>query len=516
MKKLLPLLLATTMTAALIASCAGDGGDENPGEPGSDRPAAATATATPTTTTTAAASTVAALEPCADLPSLPTASCGTVTVPLDRDDPGSASTRVAFALVPRTDTTRPGLGTIVPNPGGPGTSAIDATGALFTEALQPLMDRRDVLLIDPRGVGRSDAITCAALEGSSDTFGTLSQQRAAIGTCGEQLRDRVGDYGTNAVADDIDAVRASLGIDDLDLLGLSYGTYLMPVYAQRHPEHVRTLSLAGAYSINDDPTGAVGAAAFRRAVSLTCESLGTCSGDVVLADLTSLAAQLRTRPDSVDITFEGVSHHVVLDEWQLASVAGRVFSSVPDPDGLQALAAAAASARTGDLAPLREFVTASLTATAEIASSGAATVSVAQSWATTCHDYLRAFDYSDSPAERERAYDATQADLQEEDFAPFSASAWSTRADYDNGACLAWPDDPTAEVPFARGTELPDVPVLVLNGDLDANTPSASGRQAAAQFPHATFVEVPGAGHTPATTVEGLTRILSFIADGHT
>ncbi|NIZ91373.1 alpha/beta hydrolase [Kineococcus rubinsiae] len=507
MKKLLPLLLATTMTATLIASCAGDGGDGDPAAPAADRPA--------TAATTAPASTVAALASCADLPSLPTAVCGTVTVPLDRSDPGSASTRVAFALVPRTDTTRPGLGTIVPNPGGPGTSAIDATGALFTEALQPLVDRRDVLLIDPRGVGRSDAITCAALEGPDDTFGTLAQQRAAIGACGEQLGDRVGDYGTNAVADDVDAVRASLGIDDLDLLGLSYGTYLMPVYAQRHPEHVRTLSLAGAYSVNDDPTGAVGAAAFRRAVELTCENLGSCSGDVVLADLASLATQLRTHPESVDVPFEGAAHHVVLDEWRLASVAGRVFSSVPDPEGLQALAGAAASARTGDLAPLREFVTASLTATAEIASSGAEVVSVAQSWATTCHDYLRSFDYSDSPAEREQTYDATQADLQEEEFAPFSASAWTTRADYDNGACLAWPDDPTAEVPFARGTELPDVPVLVLNGDLDANTPSASGRQAAAQFPDATFVEVPGAGHTPATTPEGLTRILSFIAAGH-
>ena len=98
--------------------------------------------------------------------------------------PDGETTTVAFALVPRTDTSTPGLGTIVPNPGGPGTSTIDATGALFTGALESLMDRRDVLLIDPRGVGRSDAVTCAALDGPDLVFGTLQDQRAAIGECG--------------------------------------------------------------------------------------------------------------------------------------------------------------------------------------------------------------------------------------------------------------------------------------------------------------------------------------------
>jgi hypothetical protein len=44
---------------------------------------------------------------------------------------------------------------------------------------------------------------------------------------------------------------------------------------------------------------------------------------------------------------------------------------------------------------------------------------------------------------------------------------------------------------------LPDVPVLVLSGDLDANTPSFAGRQAAAQFRRTTFVEIPNQRHTP-------------------
>lgn len=520
MKKIPAVLAATLATAALLSSgaVAGAGADPRPGaragavevrqgvdQGGSHAPGAAMTTSR---------ATLRGLERCGGLPALPTARCGSVRVPLDRTDPGSATTEVAFALVPRTDRSRPGLGTIVPNPGGPGTSTIDATGALFTRALAPLGDRRDVLLVDPRGVGRSDAVDCEALAAPDLVFGSVEDQRTAVGECGRQLGDRVDAYGTTAVADDIEAVRARLGIDRLDLLGISYGTFLMPVYAQRHPDHVRTITMAGAYSVHDDPTGAVGAAAFRRAVRLTCGTTVSCSGREVLSDLRHLAGRLRERPRSVEVAYAGTVHRVVLDEWQLASVAGRVFSGVPDPDGLEALARSAAAAGRGRLAPLRAFVRTSLLASADIASSGPDVVSVAQSWATTCHDYPRTFSYADPVAVRRDTYAAGQAALDDGDFAPFSASAWTTRADYDNGACLAWPEDPTARAPFAPGTRLPDVPVLVLSGDLDANTPSVSGRAAAAQFPHATFVEVRGAGHTPATTPQGLSRILGFIAAG--
>jgi hypothetical protein len=47
---------------------------------------------------------------------------------------------------------------------------------------------------------------------------------------------------------------------------------------------------------------------------------------------------------------------------------------------------------------------------------------------------------------------------------------------------------------------MPDAPVLVLSGDLDANTPSLAGRQTAAQFPRSNWVEIPNASHTPSAT----------------
>ena len=44
---------------------------------------------------------------------------------------------------------------------------------------------------------------------------------------------------------------------------------------------------------------------------------------------------------------------------------------------------------------------------------------------------------------------------------------------------------------------MPDVPVLAVSGDLDTNTPAASGRKAADLFARAIFVEIPNVGHTP-------------------
>ncbi|GAA0242304.1 alpha/beta fold hydrolase [Cryptosporangium japonicum] len=472
---------------------------------------AAGAQLTPTVSTT----TLNALVACPELPSLPTARCGRITVPRDREHPAEGTIQVSFALVPHTDTSRPGLGTIVPNPGGPGTSTIDLSGGLFAEALTPLLDRRDLLLIDPRGVGRSSALSCPALDGPTRVFEPLAEQRRLIGECGAHLGDRVSDYATTAVADDIDAVRATLGLDRLDLLGVSYGTYLMPTYAQRFPEHVRTVSLAGAYAVNEDPTSAVGPAAFRRAIRLVCERTKRCDGDRALDDLAAVLERLRAEPGSLDVVFRGTTHRVALDEWQLTSAAGRVFSNKPDTDATLALVDAVAAARNGDLDPVRDVVRRNLLAQAEIYSYGPLALSDAGSWATSCHDYPRSFDYADPIAERTGDYEAALAELDDADFAPFSARAWSTRADYDTGACLNWPDDPTARSPFEAGADLPDVPVLVLSGDLDANTPSESGRAAAAQFPRATFREIAGAGHTPASTPEGADAIVRFVRDAH-
>lgn len=451
-----------------------------------------------------------ALTPCTDLPDLPTAECGTITVPLDRANPGAGTTTVAFARVPRTDQSQPPLGTIVPNPGGPGTSTIDFAGPLYAQGLAPVLDRRDLLLVDPRGTGRSTSLTCDALADPALALAGLDERRAAIGECGEQLGDRSAQHSTTAVADDIDDIRAGLGIDELDLFGDSYGTFLMATYAQRHPERTASAVLSGAYSVTERTEGAMGAAALRRAITLVCERTRRCDGPTALADLAALATTLRATPSTVDVEVDGVKQQVPLDEWQLAGAVGKAFSSTPDPELQVGVAAAASAARTGDLAPIRALVSRYLTTEVATAAAGVRAYAVAADWAVSCHDYPEAFAGGDD--DREAAYERGLAALDDADFAPFSARAWSTRGSYDSGACLKWPHAPSQGTPFEAGAPMPNAPVLVLSGDLDANTPVEAGRQAAAQFPNAEVVEIRGAGHTPSVSEGGMVRILEFYA----
>lgn len=66
---------------------------------------------------------------------MPTARCGTITVPLDRAHPAAGTTTLGFALVPCTDQTQPALSTIAVNPGGPG-----HTSAQTPEGLRLVLD----------------------------------------------------------------------------------------------------------------------------------------------------------------------------------------------------------------------------------------------------------------------------------------------------------------------------------------------------------------------------------------
>ncbi|MEA5362313.1 alpha/beta fold hydrolase [Amycolatopsis sp., V23-08] len=452
------------------------------------------------------------LSPC-HVPEMPTARCGTIEVPLDRAHPDAGTTPIGFALVPHTDQSGPAVGTVVTNPGGPGTGAIDLTGHYYADGLKPILAKRDLLLVDPRGVGRSGAIRCPALEDLTRIFQDVDHQRAAIGECGRQLGAKAAYYGTAAAADDFEDVRAALGIDRLDLLGDSYGTYLMTTFVARHPEHVDSVVLSGAFPVNtsNDPSGAVAIDAVRRGVGLVCERTGSCSGDVVLRDLGELATQLRKKAVSMDVDYQGKTHDVVLDEWQLAGTVGKIYSGAADVETKVALAKAVAAAHAGDLNPVQDLVRAHLVSKADTYALGESMVSEAMSWATTCHDYQHDFKLTDDVAIRKADFGKAVAGADKAAFAPFSPQAWLTRDDYDAGLCLDWPADPTAGAPVAPGTRLADVPVLVLAGDLDANTSSVSGRETAAQFPRAKFVEVKDAGHTATLAPEGAKLEMDFI-----
>jgi pimeloyl-ACP methyl ester carboxylesterase len=419
---------------------------------------------------------------------------GTVTVPLDRADPAAGTTRVAYQLIPRSDRSSPAQATILFNPGGPGQAPIGLAGLVRRE-LAPLLEHRDLLLVDPRGTGRSDALHCRGGRGPGLAFAAHDAFVRAIGACGRQLGPRARMYGSAAVADDFEAVRAELGIATLDVWGESYGTYLMTVFAARHPEHVRSIVLSGAYPIDFDPWGRDRLAAARHAIALICTRTRTCRGTAVLDDIAHVATRLRQRPVRFTVRFGARRHRVVLDEGALAEL---VYAG-GDPRLLRRVPHAVADARTGDLHPLRRLLSEQRQARAALIADPDAAVlfSVPQSFATQCHDYPRAFSYADALPARRAAYDRALAALDPRPFRPFSPRGWSRAGVEATDTCLHWPADATAAAPLTPGAPLPDVPVLVLSGDLDTNTPPLAGRQLARQYAHATWALIANAGHTP-------------------
>ena len=112
--------------------------------------------------------------------------CGHIMVPVRRADPSLGTTKVAFAVRTRSDRKRRSLGTIVAMDGGPGFAS---TGPPFARsvvaALAPLLRRRDLVLFDARGTGRSDVLNCPGLQRG------LIQEPIAVGECAEPARPRL-------------------------------------------------------------------------------------------------------------------------------------------------------------------------------------------------------------------------------------------------------------------------------------------------------------------------------------
>jgi pimeloyl-ACP methyl ester carboxylesterase len=427
---------------------------------------------------------------------VPAAECGSVRVPLFRSKPAGPTIDVAYVLVRHRDPALPtARGTVVFNPGGPGTDVI-GNAANWTGLLAGLLSDHDVLLIDPRGLGRSHPLSC----GLTEVPATRSGFVRAIARCGKRLGRQARAYTSAATADDFEAVRAHLGIPKLDLYGVSYGTYLMTVFAQRHPASVRSIVLSSAFPLRFDMWARENARAVRLAIRRVCarSTTGKCDGARTLRQLGRLARRLRAHP----IRYRLHGERRVLDETTLAGIAYGADVNIGQ------LPAIVRSALQGQNRPLISAARA-LGPLFSGSQAGDEVPYLAQAASIQCNDYPTLWDRRAPVSVRLRQFAARRARLAQRAFRPFTARAW-TSAIIDRGnGCIRWPD---RRSPVQRTSgPFPDVPVLITSGDLDPNVPTAEGRQAARQFPHARVVDVPNAGHAPEREATGCAS--SIISD---
>jgi pimeloyl-ACP methyl ester carboxylesterase len=177
------------------------------------------------------------------------AQCGRLSRPLDPARPDGTRIELHYAVLPALARNKK------PDPvfffaGGPGQSAIDLAPQV-SALLARFSNRRDIVLIDQRGTGRSAPLMCdseAPTRPLVELF-DLARQRQHLAECLERLKALPhGDlrYFTTAIAvADADAVRAALGAQQINLVGGSYGTRVALEYRRQFPQHVRRTVIDG-------------------------------------------------------------------------------------------------------------------------------------------------------------------------------------------------------------------------------------------------------------------------------
>ena len=255
--------LALVAAALVLTSCTSVSGDE---------PAAAPSTSSaPSSATPSASAAPTAGEATDDVPEAlaefygqevawtscgETFECAEITVPLDYDDPGGESITLAAKRLLASGEKQ---GSLVINPGGPGSSGIELAEAAPSYFTAELRDAYDVVGLDPRGVGDSTPVDCVSdaeldrvraaeydLETDEGLRAYQADAQLVADGCASTSGDLVANVDTVSAARDLDVVRHVLGEDELDYLGFSYGTYLGATYAELFPERVGRLVLDGA------------------------------------------------------------------------------------------------------------------------------------------------------------------------------------------------------------------------------------------------------------------------------
>ncbi len=181
--------------------------------------------------------------------------CARLAVPLDYQHQRGPS--IELTIVRRPADNASGALPLLLNPGGPGGSSVaflrEAALLLPTDVLQ----RFDLIGVDPRGVGQSTPVDCAdnldplfdidlTTEDLNARSNQLDKIKHIIKQCKVRSAALLRHLDTKTGARDLDRVRAALQVDQISFLGFSYGTYLGAVYADRFPERVRAAVLDGA------------------------------------------------------------------------------------------------------------------------------------------------------------------------------------------------------------------------------------------------------------------------------
>jgi pimeloyl-ACP methyl ester carboxylesterase len=405
--------------------------------------------------------------------------CADLRVPLDAANPAGPTTRIAIGRIKAQNPAKR-RGVLVVNPGGPGGSAIDLVRSISDDRSKGRGDGfedYDVVGVDPRGVGRSDRITCGSRLsdiGINPFAPEIANSNRAVvrstwlASCRVQ-NDLVLHAGTVDAANDINSVRIALGEAQIDYLGYSYGTVIGSVLAAQHGASIRSMVLDAAVDPSMYGTAAhiiSSAAGKERRVK---DFATTCGGSTLCA----LRSPGRETPEAIAAfvaqTLQGVEAKAP------PGIALQIRSGVY---GLLE-----ESSNWADAASYLKMLDTAVASTAVVPPQSATVLFNLLSgdpayWAANCTD--QAFPTTAA------GYEAASAEVKAS--SPIVGSMMLYLADL----CVDWP----AQRPLGSLRSTVAKPILVVGGQRDTRTPIEWSQGLATNLGNAVLVVRDGDGHT--------------------
>jgi pimeloyl-ACP methyl ester carboxylesterase len=408
------------------------------------------------------------------------ARCGRLAVPENPADPQGAKIDLAVAVVPAVSTRAQ------PDPlfliaGGPGQGSIQGFAPLLG-AFAGVRRERDLVLVDQRGTGGSNRLDCAMPDDALESGEIPAAELAALARdCLPGLPGRPEFYTTSIAVGDLDAVRAALGYERINVFGGSYGTRVAQHYARRFPERTRTVVLDGVVP----PTLALVpqiAIESQRALE-RCAADPACDGRFpdLSEQFAGLDAALRRAPVAVTLAdpVTGEQRRIDVTRAHLVTMARMLVYSSGTASLLPLLIHEAAT--RGNYAPLA--------AQAEMVGEDLESmIAMGMHHSVVCAEDAPRF----AGAVDRAALEATAIGPQ--------------MVDGMSAICALWPRGPV-DPDFAEPLDSA-VPALLLSGEFDPATPASYGEMAAQGFRNGRHVVVPGQGHgvSRLSCVQGLLR----------
>lgn len=414
-------------------------------------------------------------------PSTGTVEFGYLFVPENRDDPSSTAIIRLPVMIAKSRSASPRPDPIVFTVGGPGVISTMRGGRDLDQL--KYLDDRDFIYLEQRGAQYAQPSLIGPEIDSVIAYTIAQPTSPGRIEAAKRLRDRlVGEgidltaYTTRDIAADIEDLRVALGIDSLNLYGVSYSCKIMLEVIRRYPGHIRAAVLDSPLppDVNWDETSV------ERYWRNLQKMFNVCSEDSLVKgkypDLESRFRQLLAEADKHPLNV--IASHPTTGEpvglnWDAEDIFRMACHYMGNSQYIYGFARSMHMACDKD-STLLSYLASEMIRPFSYAWGMRYSVWCSEEFPFEDFDKVR---YHGDVPEQLRNVTMTVFPLQVFEF-------WPRRT-----------ADPLDNAPVTS-----DIPVLVTNGQFDPDTPPEWGRQVCQTLPNSCYFEFEGQGHLPLFT----------------